>query len=139
MYRLLQKDVKWRWTANENQAFLASKDLLTPSTLLVHFNPKLKLVHVCNPSAYGIGAMLANKYLDSSERSIGCVSCSLSKTEKNYSQIEKEGLPCVFGVNKFHSYLLGHSFNLITDHKPLTTLFHQHKPTSCQASVHIRQ
>ena len=42
-------------------------------------------------------------------------------------------------MNKFHSYLLGHSFNLITDHKPLTTLFHQHKPTSCQASTHVRR
>ena len=62
---------------------------------------------------------------------------SLSKAEKNYSQIEKEGLPYIFGVNKFHSYLLGHSFELITDHKPLITLFHQHKPTSCQASARI--
>ena len=40
-------------------------------------------------------------------------------------------------MNKFHSYLLGHSFELITDHKPLITLFHQHKPTSCQASACI--
>ena len=40
-------------------------------------------------------------------------------------------------MNKFHSYLLGHSFELITDHKPLITLFHQHKPTSCQASARI--
>ena len=59
---------------------------------------------------------------------------SLSRAEKNYSQIEKEDLAC---VNKFHSYLLGHSFELITDHKPLITLFHQHKPTSCQASARI--
>ena len=63
----------------------------------------------------------------------------MTKAEKNYSQIEKESLACIFGVNKFHSYLLGHSFELVTDHKPLITLFHQHKPTSCQASAHIRR
>ena len=42
-------------------------------------------------------------------------------------------------MNKFHFYLLGHSFELIIDHKPVTTLFHQHKLTSCQASVRIRR
>ena len=139
LYRLLQKDVKWQWTADENQAFSASKDLLTSSSLLVHFDPKLKLILTCDASAYGIGAVLAHKYHDGSERPIGYASHSLSKAEKNYSQIEKEGLACVFGVNKFHSYLLGHSFELITDHKPLITLFHQHKPTSCQASACIHR
>ena len=82
--------------------------------------------------------MLAHKYPDASERPIDYASCSLSKAEKNNSQIEKEGLACVFGINKFHSYLLGHSFELVTDHKPLT-LFHQHKPTLCQTSARIRQ
>ena len=141
LYQLLQKDVKWRWTSDENNAFLASKDLLTSSSLLVHFNPKLKLILACDASAYGIaiGAVLAHKYPDGSERSIGYASRSLTKTEKNYSQIEKEGLACIFGVNKFRSYLLGHSFELITDHKPLITLFHQHKPTSSQALARIRR
>ena len=110
LYRLLQKDVKWQWTADENQAFSASKDLLTSSSLLVHFDPKLKLILACDASAYGIGAVLAYKYPDGSERPIGYASRSLSKAEKNYSQIEKEGLACVFGVNKFHSYLATWTF-----------------------------
>ena len=139
LYQLLQKDIKWRWTTNENNAFLASKDLLTSSSLLVHFNPNLKLILACDASAYGIGAVLAHKYPDSSERPIGYASRSLTKAENNYSQIEKEGLACIFGVNKFRSYLLGHSFELVTDHKPLITLFHQHKPISCQASARIRR
>ena len=87
-------------------------------------SPKLKLVLAYDASAYGIGAVLAHKYPDSSEKPTGYVSCSLSKAEKNYSQIKKEHLACVVGVNKFHSYLLGHSCELITDHKPVTTLFH---------------
>ena len=63
----------------------------------------------------------------------------MSKAEKNYSQIKKERLACVVGVNKFQTYLLGHLFELITDHKPVTTLFHQHKVTSCQALVCIHR
>ena len=128
LYRLLQKDVKWRWTADKNQAFLAFKDLLTSPSLLVHFNTKFKLALACDASANSIGTVLAHKYPDGSERPVGYASHSLIKAEKNYSQMKKGCLDYVFGMNKFHSYLLGHSFKLITDQKPLTTLFHQHKP-----------
>ena len=66
------------------------------------------------------------------------LSCTLSSTEQKYSQIEKESLSCIFGVKKFHSYLFGHPFFLIiTDHKPLITLLHEHRaiPTSVSARI----
>ena len=44
-----------------------------------------------------------------------------------------------FGVKKFHAYLFGHPFELVTDHKPLLTLLNAHKATSPQASNRIRR
>ena len=35
---------------------------------------------------------------------------------------EKEGLACIFSVKKFHNFLFGHPFEMITDHKPLLGL-----------------
>ncbi len=111
LYNLLHKNVNWRWSANENNAFLASKKLLTSSDLLVHFNPDLDILLMCDASSYGIGAVLAHRMPDGSERPIGYVSRSLTKSQCNYSQIEKEALALVFGVQRFHLYLLGHHIN----------------------------
>ena len=42
--------------------------------------------------------------------------------KQNYVQIDKEALALVFAVQKFHTYLYGRKFVLVTDHKPLVTL-----------------
>jgi len=139
LYRLLQKSVKWVWSNSEQQAFQKSKDSLTSSRLLVHFNPKLKLMLACDASAYGLGVVLAHKYPNGSERPIAYASRTLTKAERNYSQLEKEGLACIFGIKRFRSFLFGHPFDLITDHQPLLTLLHQFKSTSQQASARIRR
>ena len=122
LYQLLCKNTKWRWSEVESKAFEHSKSLLTSESLLVHWNPSLPLVLSCDASEVGIGAVLAHQYPDGSERPIGYASRSLSKSERNYSQLEKEGLSCVFGIKRFHMYLIGHHFKLYTDHKPLLAL-----------------
>ena len=45
----------------------------------------------------------------------------------------------MFGVTKFRQYLLGRHFTLMTDHKPLVTLFNEHKPMSQLASARIKK
>jgi len=64
---------------------------------------------------------------------------SINDAEKNYAQLEKEGLVLVFEVKKFYSYLFGHSFTLITDHKPLLGLLCECKSTSPQASARVKR
>ncbi len=75
---------------------------------------------------------------DGSERLIGYAPRTLIPAEKKYSQVEKEGLACVFG-EQLYSYLFGHSFQLITDHKPLLGLLRECKSTSPQASARVRR
>ena len=139
LYKLLRKGAPWKWGKEEKQAFQTSKDLLTSSSLLVHFDPQLKLILACDASAYGVGAVLAHKMPDGTEQPIGYASRTLSESEKNYSQLEKEALACVFGVRRFHSYLFGHHFELFTDHQPLLVLLNEHQSTSPQASAHVYQ
>ena len=119
LYHLLRKHVSWCWSTAERDAFLASKDLLSSSSLLVHFDPQVPLTLACDALAYGVGAVLSHRWPDGSERPIAYASHSLSDAERNYSQLEKEGLALVYGIKHFHAYLFGHSFELVTDHQPL--------------------
>ena len=139
LYHLLGKDVPWTWSTAQKKAFQQSKQLLTSSKLLVHFNPELPITLACDASAYGVGAVLAHKMPDGTEQPIGYASRTLNKAERNYAQLEKEGLACIFGVKRFYSYLFGRPFELITDHKPLLGLLGEHKPTSVQASARVRR
>ena len=56
------------------------------------------------------------------QRVIGYASRSLSETDRRYSQTEKEALALVWACEKFHTYVYGISFALITDHKPLEVI-----------------
>ena len=139
LYNLLHAKVSWKWATEEKEAFRASKHLLLSSQCLVYYDMHKELVLSCDASAYGIGAVLSHRLEDGTEKPVGFVSRTLSPAEKNYSQLEKEGLSCVFGVKRFHSYLYGRHFTLCTDHKPLLSLFSEHQAVNPQASARIQR
>ena len=50
LYELLKKHKKWTWQAAQAEAFQKSKDMLTSSIVLTHFNPDLPLTLACDAS-----------------------------------------------------------------------------------------
>ena len=120
--QLLQKNHKWSWTPDCVKAFQAAKEGLISSQVLVHYDPNLPIKVAADASAYGLGAVISHVLPDQSERPIAFASRSLTKSERNYSQLDKEALALVFSVKKFHDYLYGRKFTLLTDHKPLLSI-----------------
>ena len=139
LHRLLQKGVKWEWTEDCTQAFQDVKLLMASETVLTHFKPALAVTLACDASPYGLGAVLSHVLPDGTEQPIAYASRTLSSAEKNYSQIDKEALAVVWGVKRFHQYLFGLHFTLITDHQPLTTLFNPQRPMSATAASRLQR
>ena len=83
------KDVPWKWSSEQDQVFQRSKELLTSSKLLMHFNLQLPLLLACDASAYGIGTVLAHRMPDGSEQPIGYILRTLNPAVHNSSQLEK--------------------------------------------------
>ena len=131
---LLKRKIKWKWS-DECKAFQEIKKLLASAPVLAHYNPELPIRLAGDTSAYGIGAVISHQFPDGTERPVAYASRTLTSTERNYSQLEKEALALVYGVQKFHQYLYGRQFVLVTDHKPLTTILgHKHGIPSLAAA-----
>ena len=76
---------------------------------------------------------------DESEKPIAFASPTLTKAECNYSQLEKEALSIIFGVQKFHQYLYGRKFTLVTEHKSLITILNPRKGIPSLAAARLQR
>ena len=139
LYRLLEKKTHWTWGQVHKEAFRKVKTELISPCVLVHYDPEKPLTLACHAPPYGIGAVLAHKMEDGTEKPIAFASRSLAAAEKKYAQLEKEGLAIIFGVKKFNDFLLGRKFTISSDHKPLQHLFSESRPVPPLASARIQR
>ena len=110
------------WGVEQQAAFDKLKEHMTHPTTLGYFDVSDRTQLVADASPVGLGAVLI-QINEQGPRVIAYASKSLSDVERRYAQIEKEALALVWAVERFHFYLYGRQFELITDHKPLETIF----------------
>ncbi|GFT31024.1 retrovirus-related Pol polyprotein from transposon 412 [Trichonephila clavipes] len=134
---ITKKGTKFLWTAECEKAFKALKQEIASDRILCHYDPKLPLLLQTDASPVGIGAVLSHIMPDGSEKPAIFASRSLTKTERNYSQIEKEALSIVWGVKRFYQYLFGQHFDLVTDHKPLVSIFASNRSLPCLSATRM--
>ena len=70
LYRLLRKDERWSWKAEQIKAFKKAKSLLQEAPVLVHYDNTKEIILACDASPYGVGAVISHRMDDGSELSI---------------------------------------------------------------------
>ena len=93
--------------------------MLSTDRALPHYDVNRPVKLFCDASAYSLGMCLVHIMGDGSQKPIAYASRTISKPERAYAQIEREGLALVFGVRRFHQYLYGRPFILVKNHRPL--------------------
>ena len=99
------------------------KQSLFCSKALAPFDIRLPTRVTTDASYKGLGAVLSQIHPCGSERVVAFASKSLSSAEEKYSVLELEALACIWAVERWHTYLWGRHFKLMTDHCPLTTIY----------------
>ncbi|XP_062700623.1 uncharacterized protein K02A2.6-like [Aedes albopictus] len=120
--QLTRHQSKFVWNREHQTAFEELKRHLMNPCTLGYFDGDDRTQLIADASPVGLGAVLI-QINDKGPRIISYASRSLTDVEKRYAQIEKEALALVWAVERFHYYLFGRSFDLITDHKPLEAIF----------------
>ena len=72
-------------------------------------------------------------------RPVAFASCTLTEAQKNCSQIEKETFSIIFGLKRFRQYLYGRSFVILTDRRPLLSLFGPKNPVNAHATARLQR
>ena len=117
--QLLVKDANWEWTEEHTKQFSDLQFLVTNSPVLKYFDPNLPVKLSVDA---GLGSVLLQLHKDD-WHPVAFASRALSKTERRYSQIEKETLAVVYASEKFNQFVYGRRFLVESDHKPLQSIF----------------
>ena len=120
--KFMRQGVTFKWGRKEEESFNELKRRLANSETLGYFDKNAKNKVISDASPVGLGAVLIQDQ-GGELRVISYTSRSLSKIERKYSQTEREALGIVWSCERFHMYLFGQEFELLTDHKPLEFIF----------------
>ncbi len=124
MLRDMTRDhVPFMWDENHQRCFETLKDSVTVESELQYFDTQITPVWEVDASIKGLGAAMIQ-----CNKPVAFASKSLTDAEKRYACIERKLLAIVFGIQRFHVYLFGRYFRVITDHKPLVMILQ--KPIS---------
>lgn len=115
---LIKESNMFQWNEQvEGQCLERIKKTLATGPAPKFFDPHQDLELQCDASQKGLGA-----YLMQGGQPLAYASRSLTETEQQYAQIEKEMFPIVFGTERFEQYVYGHKVRVETDHKPLESI-----------------
>ena len=121
LWDLTKKDSEFQWGPEHQLAVDKVKQAVTSANSLKYFDSTKPVTIQVDASTRGLGATLFQD-----QGPIEYRSKLLTETEARYSNIEREMLAVVHGLEKFHYFAYGRHVTVETDHKPLESIFKKH-------------
>ncbi|GJW60726.1 putative reverse transcriptase domain-containing protein [Tanacetum coccineum] len=118
--KLTQKNKKYEWGEDEEEAFQILKQKLCSAPILALPEGSEDFIVYCDASVKGYGAVLMQR-----EKVIDYASCQLKKHEENYMTHDLELGVVVFALRLWRHYLYGTKCVVYTDHKILQHILDQ--------------
>ena len=131
LWDLNKRSSEFQWQPQHQLAVDKIKKAITSAGSLQYFDSTKPVTIQVDASSRGLGATLIQD-----KGPIEYRSKLLTETESHYSDIEREMLPVVHGLEKFHYYVYGRRITVETDHKPLEAIF---KVKTLQQLLHTSQ
>lgn len=125
MRELTKKNAHFKWKPHHQEALENIKQELCSAQLISYFDPdpSTETILQCDASSTGLGAWIRQIDKNNQEKIVAMASRTLTQTESRYSNIERECLAVMFGLEKFNFYLMGRHTLVETDHSPLEQIF----------------
>jgi hypothetical protein len=120
MTQLLEKEAKFKWSPQCEEAFLTLKKLLTTAPVLAQLDIEKPFDVYCDASGTGIGGVLVQE-----GHAISYALWQLRRHEEHYPTHDLELLAVIHTLKVWRHYLLGNLVHIYTNHKSLKYLFTQ--------------
>ena len=120
---LTHKNADWKWTSHEQDSFEVLQNALSSDAVIGYYEIGRETKLKVDAGPNGLGLILLQKKEENRWQPVECARRSQTETAKRYSQLEREALAVRWACERCYMYLIGSTFVVETDHKPLLPLF----------------
>lgn len=122
LHNLLRKNQKFVWSEECQKSFEKIKELLCSQPILEIFDQELPINIYTDASLEGVGAILKQTQPNGKEKPVAYFSKKLNEAQKRKKAIYLECLAIKEAVKYWQYWLMGKSFTVYSDHKPLENM-----------------
>lgn len=122
LHNLLRKGQNFNWTKACQESFEEMKQILCSQPILTIFDPNLPIHIYTDASILGVGAVLKQPQENNEEKPVAYFSKKLNEVQKMKKAIYLECLAIKECVKYWQHLLIGKSFTVFSDHKPLENM-----------------
>lgn len=138
LYELTKKGSSFNWSTECEKAFEESKRIVSSDSCMALYDPRKDTYLLCDASPIGVAAVLM-QVNNGQERPVYYASAKLDAAQRKYSQLHREALAIMFGLERFYKFIFGKQITIVTDAQAVKEMFKESNGGSAVASARMQR